>query len=75
VLNKTLASKPVKACISPVVFSAQWYQCFVVAFAPSTFPQVVKLYGRWIVFAMQVMAQGTAKLGHGLLVGFFILRH
>jgi hypothetical protein len=59
VLNETFASKPVKASVATVVLGAKWYQSQIPAFTPSPRSEVVKLYGRWIVFAMQVMAQST----------------
>jgi len=52
VLDKAFSAKAVNTCVSTVVFGAQWYQCFVVAFTPTASPEMVEFHWRWIMVAM-----------------------
>jgi hypothetical protein len=52
VFYKAFSAKPMNTRVSSMVFSAKWYQRFVVSLTPSSGSQVVEFNRRWIMVAM-----------------------
>jgi hypothetical protein len=71
ILLKAFGAKMVDAILAPMVAKTQRYERHVVAFAPATCPQMVKLYGSRLMVPVNVVAQGAAQAGDLALVFTF----